>query len=112
MRGKPLTFPWSRWKALVLDDPLQHNDSIHAAAFADLMANLISAEGYQILLSTHDACSRWNSCSVNSDPRRIPCATLSLLGIGKEGVGVVGAVLFTYGPSDSVSLMWPRSRQL
>lgn len=27
-----LTFPWSRWKALILDDPLQHNDSIHVAA--------------------------------------------------------------------------------
>jgi exonuclease SbcC len=80
-----LTFPWSRWKALVLDDPLQHNDSIHAAAFADLMGNLISAEGYQILLSTHDV-AQAEFLQRKFRSRRIPCTTLSLLGIGKEGV--------------------------
>jgi hypothetical protein len=26
------TFSWSRWRALLLDDPLQHNDVIHASA--------------------------------------------------------------------------------
>jgi len=80
-----LTFPWSRWKALVLDDPLQHNDSIHAAAFADLMGNLITAEGYQILLSTHDV-AQAEFLQRKFRSRRIPCTTLSLLGIGKEGV--------------------------
>ncbi|WP_339692412.1 AAA family ATPase [uncultured Parasphingorhabdus sp.] len=80
-----LTFPWSRWKALVLDDPLQHNDSIHAAAFADLMGNLVSAEGYQILLSTHDV-AQAEFLQRKFRSRRIPCTTLSLLGIGKEGV--------------------------
>ena len=80
-----LTFPWSRWKALVLDDPLQHNDSIHAAAFADLMGNLVTAEGYQILLSTHDV-AQAEFLSRKFRSRRIPCTTLSLLGIGKEGV--------------------------
>lgn len=80
-----LTFPWSRWKALVLDDPLQHNDSIHAAAFADLMGNLITAEGYQVLLSTHDV-AQAEFLQRKFRSRRIPCTTLSLLGIGKEGV--------------------------
>jgi hypothetical protein len=80
-----LTFPWSRWKALVLDDPLQHNDSIHAAAFADLMGNLITAEGYQVLLSTHDV-GQAEFLQRKFRSRRIPCTTLSLLGIGKEGV--------------------------
>lgn len=80
-----LTFPWSRWKALVLDDPLQHNDSIHAAAFADLMGNLVSAEGYQILLSTHDI-AQAEFLQRKFRSRRIPCTTLNLLGLGKEGV--------------------------
>lgn len=80
-----LTFPWSRWKALVLDDPLQHNDSIHAAAFADLMGNLVTAEGYQILLSTHDV-AQAEFLMRKFRSRRIECTTLSLLGIGKEGV--------------------------
>lgn len=80
-----LTFPWSRWKALVLDDPLQHNDSIHAAAFADLMGNLVSAEGYQILLSTHDV-AQAEFLQRKFRSRRIPCTTLNLLGLGKGGV--------------------------
>jgi exonuclease SbcC len=49
-----LTYPWSRWRALILDDPLQHNDAIHASAFADLMGNIVRDRRYQLLLSTHD----------------------------------------------------------
>ncbi|MCJ2130618.1 AAA family ATPase [Methylobacterium sp. E-045] len=80
-----LTFPWSRWKALILDDPLQHNDSIHAAAFADLMGNLVSGEGYQVLLTTHDV-AQAEFLQRKFRSRRIPCVTLSLLGLGKDGV--------------------------
>ncbi|UGY17929.1 AAA family ATPase [Bradyrhizobium septentrionale] len=80
-----LTFPWSRWKALVLDDPLQHNDSIHAAAFADLIGNLVSAEGYQILLSTHDV-AQAEFLQRKFRSRFIPCTMLNLLGLGKDGV--------------------------
>jgi exonuclease SbcC len=80
-----LTFPWSRWKALVLDDPLQHNDSIHAAAFADLIGNLVSAEGYQILLSTHDV-AQAEFLQRKFRSRFIPCTKLNLLGLGKDGV--------------------------
>lgn len=37
-----------------MDDPLHHNDSIHAAAFIDVARNLIMHRGYQIIVSTHD----------------------------------------------------------
>ena len=47
-------YPWSRWRSLLLDDPLQHNDIIHAAAFVDLMRNLVELERYQLLMSSHD----------------------------------------------------------
>ncbi len=80
-----LTYPWSRWRALVLDDPLQHNDAIHAAAFADFVANLVQQKDYQVLLSTHDL-GQAEFLQRKFDARRIPCATLSLLGRGKEGV--------------------------
>src|SRR5690606_37339798 len=49
------TFRWSRWPALLMDDPLQHNDVIHASAFIDLLGRLVREAGYQVLLSTHDA---------------------------------------------------------
>jgi exonuclease SbcC len=80
-----LTFPWSRWRALVLDDPLQHNDGIHTSAFADLMSNLVSKRGYQVLLSTHDV-AQAEFLQRKFGARQIPCATLSLLGAGREGV--------------------------
>lgn len=47
-------FRWSRWKALLLDDPLQHSDVIHASAFVDVVANLVRELGYQVIMSTHD----------------------------------------------------------
>jgi exonuclease SbcC len=80
-----LTFPWSRWKALILDDPLQHNDSIHSAAFADMVGNLVTAEGYQVLLSTHDV-AQAEFLQRKFRSRNIPCTTLNLLGLGKDGV--------------------------
>jgi DNA repair exonuclease SbcCD ATPase subunit len=48
------TFKWSKWRALLMDDPLQHNDVIHASAFVDLLRQLVTRLGYQIILSTHD----------------------------------------------------------
>ena len=80
-----LTYPWSRWRALVLDDPLQHNDAIHAAAFADLIGNLVKHKGYQVLLSSHDL-AQAEFLRRKFDARHIPCAGLDLLGRGKEGV--------------------------
>ncbi|GGE80914.1 AAA family ATPase [Massilia psychrophila] len=49
------TFGWSRWRGLLLDDPLQHNDVIHASAFMDMLRQLVNGLGYQIILSTHDS---------------------------------------------------------
>jgi exonuclease SbcC len=49
------TFPWSRWRGLLLDDPLQHNDIIHASAFMDLLRQMVRELGYQVILSTHDS---------------------------------------------------------
>ncbi|CAO3408512.1 AAA family ATPase [Azospirillum largimobile] len=46
--------PWSRWRALLLDDPLQYNDLIHKAGFLDVLRPLVQAERYQVIMSTHD----------------------------------------------------------
>jgi DNA repair exonuclease SbcCD ATPase subunit len=47
-------YRWSRWRALLLDDPVQHNDVLHVSAFVDLLRNLVRQQGYQVILSTHD----------------------------------------------------------
>ena len=49
------TFGWSRWRGLLLDDPLQHNDVIHASAFMDLIRRMVLSLDYQVILSTHDS---------------------------------------------------------
>lgn len=91
-----LTYPWSRWRGLILDDPLQHNDTIHAAAFADFVCNLVAGRGYQVLLSTHDrAQAEFLRRKIVS--RNLPCAVLSLLGTGQDGVE------WTYRPSDNTA---------
>jgi DNA repair exonuclease SbcCD ATPase subunit len=46
--------PWSRWKALLLDDPLQHADVIKVGAFADMIRALSSDMKHQIIMTTHD----------------------------------------------------------
>ncbi|MCX5581643.1 AAA family ATPase [Kaistia terrae] len=48
------SFRWSRWRGLLMDDPLQHNDVIHASAFMDLMRQMVHRLGYQVVMSTHD----------------------------------------------------------
>lgn len=49
------TFTWSKWRGLLLDDPLQHNDVIHASAFMDLLRQMVRELRYQVILSTHDS---------------------------------------------------------
>lgn len=80
-----LTYPWSRWRALILDDPLQHNDAIHAAAFADYISNMVRVKDYQVLLTTHDL-SEAEFLQRKFGARNIPCAVLNLLGRGNNGV--------------------------
>ncbi|WP_176477028.1 AAA family ATPase [Mesorhizobium sp. WSM4313] len=79
-----ITFTWSRWRGLVMDDPLQHNDIVHASAFADLMRNLIREKNYQILLSTHDL-GQADFLRRKFVAGGIPCVLVQLVGRGKEG---------------------------
>lgn len=54
MLAASTAFPWSRWRALLLDDPTQYNDLIHATALYDVLRNLVGLAGYQVFFSTHD----------------------------------------------------------
>jgi hypothetical protein len=83
--GASTSYRWSRWRALLLDDPLQNADLIHATAFADVMRGLVRDEKYQIMISTHDyeeadflerKCKAWN----------IPVQKITLLSLGPTGV--------------------------
>ncbi|WP_425221219.1 AAA family ATPase [Pseudomonas sp.] len=50
-----MSHQWSPWKALLLDDPTQHHDLVHASAVFDLLRDYIVDHGFQIVIATHDA---------------------------------------------------------
>jgi DNA repair exonuclease SbcCD ATPase subunit len=80
-------YPWSRWRALLLDDPLQHNDIIHAAAFVDVMRNLVELEGYQLIMSTHKR-DEGEFIARKFEAAGLPCTVVELIGASKDGVRV------------------------
>ncbi len=49
------TYQWCPWKALLLDDPTQHHDLVHAAGVFDLLRDYVAEQGFQVLLATHDS---------------------------------------------------------
>jgi exonuclease SbcC len=83
--GASTSYRWSRWRALLLDDPLQSADLIHTAAFADVIRGLVRDKGYQIIISTHDyeeaefLKRKCNACN-------IPAQRITLLSLGPTGV--------------------------
>lgn len=48
-----LSLAWSRWKTILLDDPVQHVDDFRTVHLAELMAQLVS-NGRQIICSVED----------------------------------------------------------
>ena len=49
-----LAFRWSRWPAVLLDDPTQYSDVVHAANLIDTLRMFSVQRGFQIFISTHD----------------------------------------------------------
>ncbi|HXQ47729.1 MAG TPA: ABC transporter ATP-binding protein [Caulobacteraceae bacterium] len=78
-------YPWSRWRSLLLDDPLQHNDIIHAAAFVDLMRNLVEMERYQLLMSSHDR-GEAEFIARKFEAAGLPCKVIALTAPSRAGV--------------------------
>jgi DNA repair exonuclease SbcCD ATPase subunit len=76
-------YRWSRWPALLLDDPIQHEDAIHQAAFADAVRNLIKFESYQVFITTHDR-GKAEYLARKMQPYGIPCGMISF---SKSGDG-------------------------
>lgn len=50
-----LEHQWSSWRGLLLDDPTQHHDLVHAAAVFDVLRDYIVDHGFQVVIATHDA---------------------------------------------------------
>lgn len=48
-------YKWMPWRALLLDDPTQHHDLVHASAVFDLLRDYIAEKNFQVMLATHDS---------------------------------------------------------
>jgi hypothetical protein len=80
-----IAYPWSCWRALLFDDPLQHNDIIHAAAFVDLMRNLMELQRYQLIMSSHDR-GEAEFIRRKIEAAGLPCSVIALTAPSKLGV--------------------------
>jgi chromosome segregation protein len=49
-----LSLAWTRWRSILLDDPVQHIDDFRAVHLAEVMAQLV-AEGRQIICAVEDS---------------------------------------------------------
>ncbi|SDE65027.1 exonuclease SbcC [Mucilaginibacter pineti] len=47
-------YHWTPWKTLLLDDPTQHHDLVHASAVFDLLRDFVADYDFQIIMATHD----------------------------------------------------------
>jgi len=84
-------YQWSRWRALLLDDPLQHSDIIHMAAFVDLMRNMVEQQGYQLIMSSHDRAES-DFIARKFDAADLPCSTITLTAPSINGVQFDGPI--------------------
>ena len=77
-------YPWSRWPALLLDDPMQYHDLVHSTAFFETLRNLVMFRGVQAIVSMHDSEQasyfrrKLESCAV-------PCVECEYVASGEEG---------------------------
>lgn len=74
---------WSKWRSILLDDPVQHIDDFRAVHLAEVAAQLVS-EGRQIVCAVEDAALADMLC------RRLPITTLGqakriTLGVDDQG---------------------------
>ncbi len=49
-----LKHPWAPWRGLLLDDPTQHHDVVHAAGVFDVLRDFVVEHGFQVVFATHD----------------------------------------------------------
>jgi ABC-type taurine transport system ATPase subunit len=83
--GASTIYRWSRWPALLLDDPFQNADLIHTAAFIDVIRSMMRENGFQVIISTHDL-QQADFLARKCCKANLPVTRFELLGLGKDGV--------------------------
>lgn len=82
-----LSLAWSRWRTILLDDPVQHVDDFRTVNLAEVLAQLV-ASGRQVIVAVEDAALADLLC------RRMPVtaqgnAARLTLGLGADGTSAL-----------------------
>jgi chromosome segregation protein len=83
-----LSLAWSRWRTILLDDPVQHVDDFRTVHLAELCARLVS-EGRQIICAVEDAALADLFC------RRLPVIEIGMakrVSLGQDADGAIAIV--------------------
>lgn len=76
---------WSPWKALLLDDPTQHHDLVHASAVFDVLRDYIVEYEFQTLVTTHDPVqARFFARKLENDGVQVQLVSLVPMGGGVQ----------------------------
>jgi exonuclease SbcC len=71
-------YQWTPWKALLLDDPTQHHDLVHASSVFDVLRDYMVDLDYQVLMSTHSAIQA-NFFQRKLENEGVPCKIYQLV---------------------------------
>lgn len=82
-----LSLAWSRWRTILLDDPVQHVDDFRTVNLAEVLAQLV-ASGRQVIVAVEDAALADMLC--RRMPVAVPGAASRLtLGLDAEGTSAL-----------------------
>ncbi len=54
MLSMAINYQWTPWRALLLDEPTQHHDLVHASSVFNLLRDYIVDLDFQVMMGTHD----------------------------------------------------------
>lgn len=96
-----LEHQWSPWRCLLLDDPTQHHDLVHAASVFDLLRDYIVDHGFQVVIATHDALqARYFMRKLQNDgiDARLWSLSPTHKGVTASEVKIANQAVFSVGP--------------
>jgi exonuclease SbcC len=77
-------YPWSRWRGVLLDDPTQYQDLTHSTSLFEVVRNLASDAGFQVVVAVHDR-AQADFLVRKLQSARVPYVECEYLAIGPHG---------------------------
>lgn len=85
-----LSLAWSRWRSILLDDPVQHVDDFRTVNLAEVLAQLV-ASGRQVIVAVEDTALA-ELLARRMPVKRVGDASRLTFGLGSGGCSVISAM--------------------